>query len=228
MHPKRRTVLSRSISSNGISLITSFEGCRLLAYKCVATEQYYTIGYGHYGADVTPGMVISQSQANSLLKSDLKKFEDKVNKYDGIYQWSQNEFDAMVSFAFNVGSIDQLTQQGQRSKQEVAQKMLQYNKSGGRVLAGLTRRRQAEYALFAKDGLVMMYSALPVLKKGSKGQYVKLAQQKLNAKGIHGGCLKVDGIYGSNTEIVVLEAQALWGLTKDAIIGKRTWEKLLS
>lgn len=131
--------MSRSTSSNGINLITSFEGCRLKAYKCVPTEKYFTIGYGHYGADVLPGMVISQAQATLMLKADLKKFEEKVNKYDDIYAWSQNEFDAMVSFAYNVGSIDKLCDYGKRSKTEIASKMLSYNKSGGKELAGLTK-----------------------------------------------------------------------------------------
>ena len=67
------------ISENGIELIKRFEGCRLVAYKAVKTEEYYTIGYGHYGADVFKGMTISQLQAEEYIKKDLEKFENYVN-----------------------------------------------------------------------------------------------------------------------------------------------------
>ena len=63
-------------SNKGINLIKSFEGLRLRAYKPVSTEKYYTIGYGHYGADVTANMVITETQAIEYLKKDLEKFED--------------------------------------------------------------------------------------------------------------------------------------------------------
>ena len=69
-------------------------------------------------------------------------------KYNDKYHWTQNEFDALISFAYNIGSIDQLTNYGKRSKKEIAQKMLLYNKAGGRKLRGLVRRRKAEQALF--------------------------------------------------------------------------------
>ena len=135
-------------SDNGVKLIKQFEGCRLKAYKDAVGV--WTIGYGHTGADVKAGQVITQAQADVLLKNDLVKFELKVDKYNPQYSYNQNEFDALVSFAFNVGSIDQLTAKGTRNKSEVAAKMLQYNKAGGKVLAGLTKRRKAERELFLK------------------------------------------------------------------------------
>lgn len=55
------------LDKKGLDLIKSFEGCKLKAYKCVPTEKYYTIGYGHYGKDVKPGMVINSKQAEELL-----------------------------------------------------------------------------------------------------------------------------------------------------------------
>lgn len=136
------------ISTNGIALIKRFEGCRLKAYKDAVGV--LTIGYGHTGADVKVGQVITQAQADELLKKDLVKFELKVEKYITQYHYNQNEFDALVSFAFNVGSIDQLTAKGSRSKSVIAAKILEYNKAGGRVLTGLTKRRQAESELFLK------------------------------------------------------------------------------
>ena len=69
---------------------------------------------------------------------------DKYSKY----KWNQNEFDALVSFAYNIGSIDGLTSSGSRSKDEIVDKFLAYNRVGGKILSGLTRRRQEERALF--------------------------------------------------------------------------------
>lgn len=132
-------------SQAGIDLIKKFEGCRLDAYKCPAGV--WTIGYGHT-AGVTAGQKISSAQAEAYLCADLEKYEKKVEKYEDRYRWTQNEFDAMVSFAYNLGSIDKLTANGTRSKTVIAEKILLYNKAGGKVLDWLTKRRQAERELF--------------------------------------------------------------------------------
>lgn len=132
-------------SQKGIDLIKKFEGCYLDAYKCPAGV--WTIGYGHT-AGVTGGQKISQAQAEAYLRADLEKHEKNVLKYDGTYHWTQAEFDAMVSFSYNLGSIDKLTADGTRSKDVIAEKMLLYNKAGKQVLPGLVRRRQAERDMF--------------------------------------------------------------------------------
>ena len=134
-------------SQNGINLIKQFEGCRLTAYKCAAGVP--TIGYGHT-AGVKMGQTINQVQAESFLKDDLMKYEKNVEKYDSKYHWNQNEFDALVSFAFNIGSIDQLTANGTRDRKTIAERILQYNKAAGKTLDELTRRRKAEHELFLK------------------------------------------------------------------------------
>ena len=136
------------ISQTGLNLIKSFEGCQLTAYKAVSSEKYYTIGYGHYGADVKRGMKITQAQADAYLVKDLAKFEAKVNKYQSKYSFNQNQFDALVSFAYNIGSIDGLTANGTRTIAQISSKFAAYNKSGGKVLLGLTKRRAAEKKLF--------------------------------------------------------------------------------
>ena len=133
------------ISNNGLNLIKSFEGCRLQAYKCPAGV--WTIGWGHTG-NVKAGQTISQVQADQLVLSDLTAYEAIVSRYESRYGWNQNEFDALTSFAYNVGNIDQLTAKGTRDRATIAEKILQYNKGGGKVLAGLSRRREAERALF--------------------------------------------------------------------------------
>lgn len=134
------------ISNAGIQLIKKYEGCRLTAYKCPAGV--LTIGYGHTEG-VKAGQKITQAQADNLLVSDMPKYEAKVNKY-AKYGFNQNEFDALVSFAYNIGSIDQLTANGTRTKAQIAEKIPAYNKAGGRVLSGLVKRRADEKALFLK------------------------------------------------------------------------------
>ena len=154
MRPERRRevrIMAMTISDDGIALIKRFEGCRLIAYKPVAAERYYTIGYGHYGKDVYAGMHITQAQADAYLRQDLVKYAHKVDIYDAKYHWTQSEFDALVSFAYNVGSIDQLTAHGTRSKSQVADKMLSYVYGAGhRKLSGLVTRRKAERDLFLR------------------------------------------------------------------------------
>lgn len=135
-------------SNNGIKLIKYFESCRLTAYKAVSTEKYYTIGYGHYGADVKAGMTITSDRAEELLKADLITYENKVNAYCSKYDFNQNEFDALVCFAYNVGNINQLTARGTRTKEDIRKHWLSYNKAGGKVLYGLTNRRMEELKLF--------------------------------------------------------------------------------
>lgn len=136
------------ISENCLNLIIAFEGFCPKATKAVKTEKYYTIGYGHYGKDVDENQTITKEQALLLLKKDMKRFETKVMKYNSVYNFTQNEFDALVSFAYNVGNIDQLTAKGTRTKKEIADAMLLYIKSGGNVLDGLRKRRTKERELF--------------------------------------------------------------------------------
>lgn len=162
------------ISTTGLNLIKSFEGCRLTAYLCPAGV--WTIGYGHTG-NVKSGQKITRAKADAYLKSDLAKFEKHVASYDKKYKWTQNEFDALVSFAYNIGSITQLTANGTRTKKQISEKILAYDKAAGKTLAGLTRRRQAEKALFDKP----VASKKSTLKKGDKIR-IKKGAKDLNTK----------------------------------------------
>ena len=132
----------------GINLIKSFEGLRLEAYKPVPTEKYFTIGYGHYGADVTANMSITKDFAEALLRYDLYRFENAVNSYER--NWTQNQFDALVSFTFNCGVANLKRLVTNRTNAQIAQAIVKYNKAGGKVLKGLVRRREAEQQLFMK------------------------------------------------------------------------------
>ena len=170
------------IGQAGIDLIKQHEGCRLTAYRCPAGV--WTIGYGHTGSDVKEGLTITPVKAEKLLKSDLAKFEKHVQNFDSKYHWNQNEFDALVSFAFNVGSINQLTANKTRTKAQIAQAMLLYNKANGKVLPGLTKRRQAERQLFLT----------PVQEVKSKVDVTQSKVKKLPII-VNGRRYEVDGVF---------------------------------
>lgn len=143
-----------AVSKKCIKLVKEFEGLYLKSYK--DEVGVWTIGYGITNADKTitkvtvkAGLKITEKTADNWLEKALnKKYLPKVMKYNNKYKWNQNEIDALVSFAYNVGNVDALTANGTRSRATIAAKMLQYNKAGGKVLNGLTRRRKAERKLF--------------------------------------------------------------------------------
>ena len=135
-------------SDTGIKLIKQFEGLRLKAYKAVSTEKYYTIGYGHYSADVKPNMEITEACAELFLRYDLEKTENIVNNCNRT--WNQNQFDALVSFTYNCGQANLYKLIRNRTNEQIAETMLLYRKAGGKVLNGLVKRRKAERELFLK------------------------------------------------------------------------------
>lgn len=135
------------INKEGIHLLKNFEGCRLKAYKPVPTETLWTIGWGHYG--VKAGTVWTQKQADEQLVKDLVKYENYVNSLHR--NFNENEFSALVSFVYNcgLGSLQSLCRN--RTNKQIGEALLLYNKAGGKVLAGLTKRRRAERELFFKS-----------------------------------------------------------------------------
>lgn len=137
-------------SQKGIDLIAQFEGCKTQAYYDIVGV--LTIGYGHTGADVKKNMIITQEQAQTLLKSDLLRFETTVNHYVTV-PLTQNQFDALVCFVYNVGSgnfssstLLKLLNAG--NYVGAADQFVRWNKAGGQVVNGLTNRRLAEKQLF--------------------------------------------------------------------------------
>lgn len=133
--------------SEAITLIKKYEGFRSKAYRC--PSGVLTIAYGHTSG-VKEGDTVTQAQAESLLYDDIAPVYIKVASYDESYHWNNNEFCALISFGYNLGinSIDQLTAQGTRSKTEIADAILKYNKANGKVLSGLVTRRHEERKLF--------------------------------------------------------------------------------
>lgn len=135
-------------SQKGINLIKRFEGFRAKAYKAVPTEKYYTIGYGHYGKDVAKDGIVDEEEAEYLLKIDLQSAERAVMSTPLAKQYNQNQFDALVSFTYNCGSGNLATLVCNRPMNVIGEKIVLYNKAGGKVLNGLVRRRREEQKLF--------------------------------------------------------------------------------
>ena len=131
-----------------IRKIKEFEGLSLKAYKPVPTEKFYTIGYGHYGADVKANQVITEKEAESLLRKDLEKFEAYVNKLDVCKK--QFQFDALVDFSFNLGTaaLGRSTLlkyiRANKAEQYIRGEFAKWVNSGGVPLRGLKIRRQWE------------------------------------------------------------------------------------
>lgn len=145
--------MSRHINAAGFQLIKDFEGLRLKAYPDPGTGGApWTVGFGHTGPDVKPGLVITMDRANELLAADLAKFEDFVTNHAGTC--TDNQFAALVSFAYNCGpqnlaesTLLRMHRDGQYGT--AAMQFTRWNKAAGRVMAGLTRRRAAEAALYS-------------------------------------------------------------------------------
>ncbi|AGQ28770.1 muraminidase [Serratia liquefaciens ATCC 27592] len=142
------------ISNAGISLIKEFEGCRLKAYQ--DSVGVWTIGYGWTqpadGRKIGPGMVIDQARAERLLKCGLVQYEQGVNQLVKVII-TQGQFDALVSFAYNLGlrslsTSTLLRKLNAGDKQGAADEFGKWVNAGGVRLNGLVKRREAERKLF--------------------------------------------------------------------------------
>ena len=140
----------------GKELIKSFEGFRAIAYICPAGVP--TIGYGTTrinGSRVKEGMKITSDEAEVFLEQDLKVFEDAIN-HNVLVEINQNQFDALVSFVYNVGIANfkkstLLKKLNKGDYEEASNQLLRWTRAGGKVLNGLVRRREAEKELFLED-----------------------------------------------------------------------------
>ena len=137
-------------SENGLILTEKSEGVMLTSYQ--DSGGVWTIGYGHTGPDVGPDQSITREQAEQLLEQDLLSAEQTVNQYVEV-PLSQEEFDALVDFVFNVGeeafvNSTLLKLLNEQDYEGAAQQLPRWDKCQGRVLQGLLTRRQAEEAMF--------------------------------------------------------------------------------
>lgn len=143
------------IGNKGLRLIKEFEGCKLTAYKCPAGVWTIGIGSTRYadGSAVKQGQTLANEEAALLLLSKtLAPYEHAVNAIK--VELTQNEFDALISLTYNIGAANfasstlvKMLKAGD-DKAEIAKQFLRWNKAVGKVLDGLTRRRNAEAELF--------------------------------------------------------------------------------
>lgn len=172
------------LNKEGLELIKSFEGCKLVAYDDLQPNKTITslsqvkgtltIGYGHT-VGVTVGQVITKEQAENMLKSDLKKYEKYVT--DNVkLELTENQFSALVSFTYNCGVGNLRTLVKGRTALQIAEAMLLYNKAKGQVLNGLVRRRKAERELFLKG--MLSKSLEQVAKEVIDGKWGNGAERK--------------------------------------------------
>lgn len=139
------------INDAGLKLIKEFEGLRLDSYICPAGV--WTIGYGSTGEHVYPGQKITEAEAEELLRKDLWRFEDCTSSYVNV-GLTDNEYAALVSFAFNCGcgALQESTllrrlNEGEPKARVFSEELPKWVRGGGQVLPGLVRRREAEIAL---------------------------------------------------------------------------------
>jgi GH24 family phage-related lysozyme (muramidase) len=182
------------ISSEGLNLIKDYEGLRLEAYYC--PSGILTIGYGHTGPDVWVGMIIAESEAERLLQQDLVKFEDGVKESITV-PLNQNQFDALVSFTYNVGigalqnsTFRKRLNAGEDPNKVAEEELPRWNKGANGPLPGLTRRREAEVKLFTlEERIVELCSNYNTWLKKKTVASSKLKSNE-KAKVIKGRCYK--------------------------------------
>lgn len=141
------------LSQKGKDLIKSFEGLELRVYPDLGTGGApYTAGYGHTGPDVKPGMNVTQAMSDKWFDQDVAKFENGVSNALTV-ETTQNQFDAMVSLAYNIGlgnftKSTLLRKHNAKCWQCAAAQFGVWRNAGGKVMTGLIRRRAAERELY--------------------------------------------------------------------------------
>lgn len=163
--------MTRRISATGLALVKQWEGCELASYKDVAG--IWTVGYGHTSAagipNVKPGMRINDVEAENILKSDLRKFEERVERLVKV-ALTDNQFAVLVSFDFNTGALHKSTLLKKLNSGDydaVPGELMKWVNAGGKKVKGLVNRRSAEAGLWAKGEFVSSATA-PVQKTVAK------------------------------------------------------------
>jgi lysozyme len=240
---------AKHINSEGFKLVTTFEGCELEAYDDQAGV--WTIGYGHTQG-VSPGMTITQTQADDWLRDDLEKFEFYVLDAVSV-KLTDDQFSALVCFCFNVGPGEEgfggstlLKLLNDGDYQGAAAQFIRWNKAGGNEpWLGLTRRRLAERALFLGSPWqpFLTYevtgeeitgqatkAARPILRLTNPlmvGEDVRQVQEALLKAGFNVGPDGADGFFGQATDKALKEFQGQHNLEMiDGIVGAATRKAL--
>ena len=137
------------LGQKGTDILKYFEGCRLEAYQ--DSVGVWTIGYGHTKG-VTPSMTITQEEAEQMLLTELEEYEGYIENMVAV-PLTQNQFDALVVWVYNLGPTNfknstLLKELNSGNYHAASNELLRWNKAGGKVLAGLVKRREAEAQLF--------------------------------------------------------------------------------
>jgi len=231
---------SRRINNEGFKLLTTFEGCRLIAYD--DGGEVWTIGYGHTKG-VFEGMIITQAQADQIFHEDLEQFESYVEDAVQV-DVNDDQFAALVCFCFNVGPGSEgfggstlLRKLNSGDYQGAVGQFPVWNKVDGEPWLGLTRRRLAEQALFLskpwkpfltyeEDGTTGSQSlAIRTLKLTNpmmQGEDARQVQEALLKVGLSVGSDGADGFFGKATDTAIQQFQQSKGLTVDGIVGPKT------
>ena len=219
-------------------MIAEFEGTVLHLYEDVAGHASIGVGHLVHTGNITDadrkgpfGKGITRAQAMDLLHKDAQRMVTAVRDAVTI-PLNQAQFDALVSFTFNVGAgalrkSTLLQRVNAKDFAHCEEAFLRFNKAGGKVVAGLTRRRQAEADLFnGKKGgaapkpkpATSHWPPSRVLKRPLHGDDVKELQRRLK--------IKDDGSFGKDTEAAVKAFQRKHGLDDDGKVGTKTAAKL--
>jgi lysozyme len=147
--PSAALLFQRRTNSSGIALVKTYEGLHLTPYLC--PSRIWTIGYGHTRT-VRAGLKITPDQADELLNEDLRLIERAVQRLVTV-PINDNQFSALVSFAFNIGigNFEQSTLLRLLNRgwyEQVPAQMTRWNRANGEALGGLSRRRAAEGRLW--------------------------------------------------------------------------------
>lgn len=158
----RASATGRKVGDPGLKLIQSFEGCEkdrpdgsFEAYPDPGSSdgKPWTIGWGSTGPGIAKGTIWTQKQCDDRFRLDMQRYADAVSKAIGNAPTTQNQFDALVSFHYNTGAIGSATLTKKHKAGDYGgakAEFARWNKNAGKVMAGLTRRRAAEAALYAK------------------------------------------------------------------------------
>jgi len=212
--------MTLTTSQTGIYLIKSFEGCVLKAYQ--DSVNIWTIGYGHT-KNVSAGMIITVSQAESFLKSDLTTMEKSINT-SVIVPLTQNMFDSLVSFTFNVGTgaLKRSKLLGILNQGDIAGTAKEFDKwvfAGNKILPGLVKRRTAEKELFLNGKDIFIIS--------SNHSAILNFQMWLNAT--YNMKLAENGCYETQTKTATIKAyQIVLGVKADGIFGSDSKKNVIT
>lgn len=243
----------RRIHNEGFQLLTTFEGCELVAYD--DGGNVWTIGYGHTQG-VVEGMIITQDQANEFLRTDLEKFETYVKEAVTV-SLNEDQFSALVCFCFNVGpgkdgfgGSTLLRLLNKEDYSGAAKQFPRWNKVKRKSWLGLTRRRLAEQALFTSqpwvpfrtyDGPVDVFGVdalgvdafglfqrhlLQLTEPSMVGEDVQRLQAALMKANFELGAEPAKGVFGKLTDVAVREFQSQKSLKVDGVVGEKTWGAL--